>query len=363
LKVYPIPMVPGPVQVPKRILEAYLTQYGSPDLESDYRDLYLQTQTKMQQLMGTKNQIAFMTGEGMISLWGSLKSTIKPGDRVLTLGTGVFGYGIGDLARSIGAEVETVGFEYDETLHDWERIEAAIINFKPKMITVVHCETPSGSLNPMERLGELKKKHNVPLLYADMVASIGGVEVRTDDWQVDLALGGSQKALSLPCDISFVAVSSRAWEVIREVKYPGYDALLPFDQILDKDDFPYTPHWHGMAAMYTSLNLIQEEGFQAVYQRHEKLAENTRRVLLEIGYKLFLKPSAISSPTVTAVNVPSSTDWQTFDNRLRAEGLVVGGSYGPLAGKVFRIGHMGAQSNQELLDKALKILRKIYQQL
>src|SRR5690242_20273961 len=112
MKTYPVPMVPGPVKVPAEILQAYLTDYGSADLEPEYIELYRQTEANLQVIFGTKNNIAIMSGEGMLALWGALKSCIAPGERVLAVGTGVFGYGMGDMARSIGAEVRTVGFGY-----------------------------------------------------------------------------------------------------------------------------------------------------------------------------------------------------------------------------------------------------------
>jgi aspartate aminotransferase-like enzyme len=359
MKTYPIPMVPGPVHVPEEILKAYLTDFGSPDLEPEYLELYNQTEEKMRSLLGTQNQIVFQTGEGMISLWSALKSTIRPDDRVLALATGVFGFGIGDMARSIGAQVKTIGFPHNETLHDWTRIEEAIIDFKPKMITVVHCETPSGSLNPLEKLGELKQNHDVPLLYADMVASVGGVEIKSDEWHVDLALGGSQKVLSAPCDISFLAISKAAWKIIEEVGYVGYDALLPFRDAQKKMEFPYTPHWHGLNAIHTSVQQLLHEGLPLVYQRHKLVANYCREQLKKIGYKLFVEPPHIASPTVTAVHVPDGVSWQEFDQKLREHGLVVGGSYGPLAGKVFRIGHMGSQADMSLIHQALDVLEKI----
>ncbi len=163
MKTYPIPMVPGPVKVPQMVLDAYLTDYGSADLEPEYLDLYHQTEANLQAICGTKSDFAIMSGEGMLALWGALKSCIRPGDRVLSIGTGVFGYGVGDMARSIGADVRMVEFQYDETIHDWLRVEQAIADFHPKMITVIHCETPSGTLNPIAELGRLKEKYSVPL--------------------------------------------------------------------------------------------------------------------------------------------------------------------------------------------------------
>jgi len=356
MKTYPIPMVPGPVHVPEEVLQAYLTDYGSADLEPEYLDLYRQTEANLQKIFGTKNRFAIMSGEGMIALWGALKSCIRPGERVLAVGTGVFGYGIGDMARSIGAEVCSVGTAYDQTINNWEEIEQAIVEFKPKMITVVHCETPSGTLNPIAQLGQLKEKHGVPLLYMDCVASVGGVPVLTDEWHVDLSLGGTQKVFSAPPGLSFLSISERAWEIIEEVNYPGYDTLLPFRNAVENAYFPYTPYWQGLAALNTSAEMLLREGLENVFARHEATASYCRDRIQRMGLELFPAPGAINSPTVTAVKVPEGIAWPELDQRFRQQGLVVGGSYGPLANKVFRLGHMGSQAHRELVDRALEAI-------
>lgn len=356
---YPVPMVPGPVKVPAEILQAYLTDYGSADLEPEYLTLYRQTEADLQQIFATQNSVVIMTGEGMLALWGALKSCLIPGDRVLVVGTGVFGYGMGDMARSIGAEVHTVGFGYDETMHHWEEIEQAIVEFKPKMITAVHCETPSGTLNPLAELGALKLKHHVPLLYVDAVASAGGVPVLADDWQVDLLLCGSQKVLSVPPAMAMVAVSPHAWEIIEQVNYPGYDALLPYQTAPQTGYFPYTPYWQGLAALYAGTRRLLAEGLEHSFARHNEVAAFCRQGIEALGLSLFPASDAIPSPTVTAVKVPESILWPEFDRRLRQRGLVVGGSYGPLAGKVFRLGHMGSQADTALVSQALAIIEAV----
>jgi aspartate aminotransferase-like enzyme len=359
MKTYPIPMVPGPVKVPEQVLQAYLTDYGSADLESEYVALYRQTENNFQKICGTHNPVAILTGEGMLALWGALKSCLKPGDRVLSIATGVFGYGIGDMARSIECEVRTVGYEHDETIHDWERVERAICEFRPKMITAVHCETPSGTLNPIAGLGELKQRHGVPLLYVDAVASVGGAPVLADEWNIDLLLAGSQKALSAPPSMSMVAISPIAWEIIDQVDYAGYDALKPFKTAVETAYFPYTPYWHGLAALHTATQILLEEGLEASYARHAAAAEQCREGIRALGLELFPAPGAVPSPTVTAVKIPLNISWMEFDSRLRAHGLVVGGDYGPLAGKVFRLGHMGTQANKILVENALSVISQV----
>jgi aspartate aminotransferase-like enzyme len=359
MQTYPIPMVPGPVRVPAEVLQAYQLDYGSGDLEAEFLALYNQTEAGLRQIMATHNKVAIFTGEGMLALWAGLKSCLKPGERVLCLATGVFGYGMGDMARQLGAEVRTVGLNYDETLHDWEALDREIAAFRPKMITMVHCETPSGTLNPVAEVGRLKHKHGVPLLSVDAVASLAGAPVLVDEWGIDLLLGGSQKALSVPPAMSFVAVSPAAWEIVQAVGYPGYDALLPFLTAQDDFYFPFTPYWHGMAALNVGVQRVLAEGLPAVFARHERVAAFCREQLQACGYQLFPAPGAVNAPTVTAVKVPEELGWRALDQRARQQGLVMGGSYGPLAGKVFRLGHMGSQADQGLVAQAIAVLKAI----
>ncbi len=352
-------MVPGPVKVPEEVLKVYETNYGSADLESEFLYLYNSTEEKLKKILGTENQVVIQTGEGMLALWSALKSCLLPGDRVLAVATGVFGYGIGEMAKSAGAEVRTIGLEYDQTIGDLGEIEKAIADFKPKMITAVHCETPSGTLNPLAGLGKLKKEYRVPLLYADVVASAGGAPVLADEWEIDLALGGSQKCLSAPPCMSFLSVSPTAWDIIEKVGYTGYDALKPFRTAQEICWFPYTPYWHGMAALHAAAQLLLREGLENSHARHEKVAQYCRRRLEEMGLSLFPARNAVQSPTVTAVKVPEHLTYAELDSRLRQKGMVAAGSYGPLAGKIFRLGHMGTQADMELMKQALDILAEV----
>ncbi len=359
MQTYPIPMTPGPVMVPPEILAAGQVNYGSGDTEPEYLELYNQTEAELRQLFATANRVVIQTGEGMLALWGALKSCLKPGDRVVAVASGVFGFGIAEMAESIGAVVKVVPIPYNQTITDWQAIEAALADYRPRMITAVHCETPSGTLNPLERLGQLKREYEVPLLYVDVVSSLGGAPVKVDEWGIDLALGGSQKVLSCPPDMSFLAVSDAAWEIIEQVNYPGYDALKPFRTAQQTAAFPYTPNWHGTAALHVAARRILDEGLENSFQRHAVVADYCRERLTKMGLSLYPARSAIASPTVTAVNVPEPLGWPEFDRRLRARGLAVGGSYGPLAGKVFRLGHMGSQADLDLVSRALDVIEDV----
>lgn len=358
MRTYPIPMVPGPVSVPPAVFEAYRFNYGSADLEDEFLQLYAETEAGLQTIMNTGNRMAILSGEGMLALWAALKSCLVPGDRVLAVGTGLFGEGIGDMAASLGADVKKVSLPFNETLDDLTEIEHAILSFSPKMITAVHCETPSGTLNPLAGLGELKSKTGVPLFYVDAVSSIGGAEVLTDAWHIDLCLGGSQKCLSSLPDTAFLSVSEKAWDIIDTVDYQGYSALKPFRNALADAYFPYTPNWHAVAGLKAGAELILAEGLPACINRHAEVSRFCRQGITDIGLELYPAAGSVASPTVTAVWMPEGISWEAFDGKIRKQGLALGGNYGPLAGKVFRLGHMGSQAHRDLVEQALSVIEK-----
>jgi aspartate aminotransferase-like enzyme len=190
----------------------------------------------------------------------------------------------------------------------------------------------------------------------DAVSSIGGTPVLVDAWNIDLCLGGAQKCLSAPPSTCFLSVSDAAWDIIRTVDYQGYDALKPFEPALVMRFFPYTPDWHGIAALYAASSLILQEGLENCFLRHQTVADFCRKGLVQIGLKLYPSPDAIPSPTVTAVYVPEPLTWTELDLRCRRHGLVVGGNIGELEGKVFRLGHMGSQADMALAEQALAVL-------
>lgn len=354
MQTYDIGLVPGPVSVPAAVREAFQIDYGSADLEEAFFQLYEECERLLRQVLETENSIAIQTGEGMLALWGALKSVLRPGDRVLAVANGVFGYGIGQMARQVGADVKVLGGSYDD-VPDPAHILQVARRFQPKLISVVHCETPSGTLTPLAEIGRISREVGA-LLYVDFVASGGGSQVRVDDWQIDLGLLGSQKVLSLPPDLSMVTVSERAWMAIESVGYAGYDALGPWRTGVADRYLPYTHNWHALAALRIAVRLLLDEGLEAVFARHQAVAAYCRERLQAMGVALYPQREAICSPTVTAAKVPQGWTWVALDQALRAEGMVVGGSYGPLAGKVFRIGHMGSQADRPLVARGMDVL-------
>ncbi len=353
----PLSMIAGPTAVPVAIREVLSRDYGTN--EEDFLPIYAATNTLLAQVMHTEHHVITMTGEGMLALWAGLKSCLQAKDRVLSIGTGVFGDGIGDMAASLGCEVQKISFAYNTTIHDLERIENAIKEFKPHMITAVHCETPSGTLNPLEELGALKQKYQVPLFYVDAVSSLGGAPVYMDAWHIDILLGGSQKCFSAPPNISIIGLSPAAWHKAHKVNYAGYDALLPWKNVLQERLCPYTPYPHGVAALHAALQALMAEGLEKVFARHAHAAKVCHEGLQALGIPLWTDAKAINSPTVTAAMIPDGFTWPQWQNALADQGLAVAGSFGPMQGKVFRLGHMGSQAHGHLVEQSLSIIKKV----
>ncbi len=354
----PISMIPGPVAVPDFVSKALAHDHGFARPEEEFLPLYQTTSKLLAKCMGTNNEVAIMTGEGMLALWAGLKSTLKAGDRVLAIATGIFGEGIGQMAAGLGCNVRTLSYPFNTTICDLQNIEDAIASFKPHMITAVHCETPSGTLNPLDGIAALKKKYSVPLLYVDAVSSLGGAPVCMDDWQIDLLLGASQKCFSAPPNLCFLGISPAAWDVITSINYQGYDALLPWKGVNLSGSFPYTPYWSGVAALHQAVQSLLDEGLENAFARHEAVAQICRKGLQNLDITLWPDPKAIASPTVTTAHIPQNFTWDTWQKTLRKQGLTIGCGLGPLAGKVFRLGHMGSQADPLLMQKTIEIIKK-----
>eukprot|EP01100_Stratorugosa_tubuloviscum_P014748 TRINITY_DN804_c0_g1_i2.p1 TRINITY_DN804_c0_g1~~TRINITY_DN804_c0_g1_i2.p1 ORF type:complete len:269 (-),score=132.54 TRINITY_DN804_c0_g1_i2:751-1557(-) len=261
------------------------------------------------------------------------------------------------MASQIGAQVKFIETDWESPV-DKNRVLIEAQQFQPHLITIVHCDTPTGILNPIREIGQIAKAVGA-LYYVDFVSSGAATPISIDQLGIDLGMLGSQKALSLLPDSCIVTVSELGWKRICEVRYVGYEALLPFGDAIKNKFFPATPNWHSIAAIEQKMNELEEEGFDNVYARHLDIAFKCRQRLIQIGLELFIKDENSRSPSVTSVCIPQQWTWEKLNAAFRAEGLVVGGSYGKTAGKLFRIGHMGIQANEQLIMQACDIIEKV----
>ena len=216
---YKIGLIPGPVSIPEEIRRVWLNDFASSDLEDEFFALYHENQILIQKLLRTKNDIVITSGEAMSILWASLKCTLKSGEKILAVSSGLFGEGFAEMARTFGANAEVCAFPYDEVPAP-EKIYEHAKKFRPKVITAVHCETPSGTITPcLKEIGRIAHEFNA-LFVVDFVSSAGGCKLDVDDYEIDIGLLGSQKVLSLTPSISIASISPRAWKIIDEINFP-----------------------------------------------------------------------------------------------------------------------------------------------
>ena len=233
-----------------------------------------------------------------------------------------------------------------------------------KYATVVHCDTPSGVLNNVKDICKTLKSMGI-MTVVDAVSSVGGTELKVDEWGIDIALGASQKVFSAATGLTIMTISEDAWKVIehRETPIPSfYCNLSLWRNCVEKKFFPYTMPMTAIVALGVAIDNMFEEGLDKVIERHYAAAEYTRTRLMDLGLELYLKGGY--SPTITAFCLPEGYDLEeVYTHMLENHEVMLGKSYGYLADKVLRIGHMGENARYFRIDYTLRALEKTLKEL
>jgi aspartate aminotransferase-like enzyme len=357
----PLIMTPGPTYINEEVRNAMAQPITNPDLDPDFFEFYKGACGRLQKLLRTHNEVLILSGEAILGLEAACASLIEPGDRVLCIDNGIFGRGFGDFAKIYGADVVYYTVDYKKAI-DIKALEEYLLKDNSfKAATLVHCETPSGITNPIDELCPLLKRYGI-LTIVDSVSAIGGEKLEVDQWQVDIALGGSQKCLSAPPGLTFLSISNDAWNKMSNRVSPiaGYYTNLYIWRNWYKDKwFPYTQPISDIFALNKAVEIIlQKEDF---VERHSKIANAVRKCLTEAGLELYASNGY--SNTVTTIVLPTDiTFTKLFDDMLNEQGVMIAGAFGFLKDKVFRIGHMGENCYEEKLYMTLKALNKVFKE-
>lgn len=360
---HPLIMTPGPTQIHEEVRMAMAKNITNPDLDLNFFEKYREVSGKLKKLLNTREDVLILGGEGMLGLEAACASLIEPGDRVLCIDNGIFGKGFGGIAKLYGADV--VFFESDNRRGlDVGRLEEFLKEDSDfKIATLVHCETPSGLLNPLGKIGPLLNRYGI-ISVVDTVSSVGGVEVEVDRWKVDIALGASQKCLSAAPGLTFLSVSSKAWNKILNRKTPiasFYCNLAIWKDWYRNKDFPYTQPISDIYGLEVAVDRILNE--DTYISRHRQIGEAIRQSIVDGGLELYPKDSY--ADTVTSIVVPKETSFDKI-NRVMLEdhNIMLAGAFDVLKDKVLRIGNMGENAREEsiyitlkALDETLKALR------
>jgi len=338
----------GPVDVPQETLRAMqrpVVYHYDPVFLDEFR----RVETLLKRVFQTDHDVVIMQGEAVLALEAAAASLIRPGTKVLNLVSGVFGAGYAGWIERYGGEVIELRVPYNDAIDPEDVRRALRDNPDVTILAAVHCETPSGTMNPIGEICGIARDHGV-LTIVDTVSGLGAESYSPEAWSIDVAVAGPQKCLGGVPGLSLVAVSQRAWEAMEAVDQPlrwSYLSLLDWKTTwIENGRFPYTPSVADIHALESTLELALQEGIEAMANRHQVVAAATRAAVEALGLALWPVRTEIAAPGCTAVAVPEGTTAEAIIETMRSRyGVMISGGYGELMGKVFRLGHMGMSAH------------------
>lgn len=342
-------MTPGPTPVPPEVLLAQgspLVYHRGPGFAALLHDVA----EGIQWLLQTKNDVLTLTCSGTGGLECAVANSFSPGDKVINVSIGAFGERAKKLQQAFGLDVIALDYEWGKAAQPDDIEHLLQENPDAKGVMVTHSETSTGTINDIAAIGEVLKRHDA-LFIVDTVSGAGGAEIRVDDWGVDVAIAGSQKALGAAPGVAWVSVSEAAWKANEVAKCPRFY----FDWKKAKEfvsrpepETPWTPAISTLMGVQASLRMLRAEGRDIALERHRILSQATREGLVAIGLQLFSEVPERGT-TVTCV-IADSFDGEELVARVRSKfGIILAGGQAKLKGKIFRVGHLGYVDRSDII--------------
>ena len=343
-------MIPGPTPVPETVLKA-MGRHPIGHRSGEFQAIVRRTTEQLKWLHQTSSDVLVITGSGTAAMEAGMINTLSRGDKVLCGDNGKFGERWVKVARAYGLEVNVVTAEWGQPL-DPEAFRTALEADTEKQIKAVvltHSETSTGVINDLEKIARYVKAHGTALTIADCVTSLGASNVPMDAWGLDVVASGSQKGYMLPPGLSFVAMSDRAWAAYATSDLPKfYLDLGPYRKTAAKDSNPFTPAVNLYFGLEAALDMMQKEGLEAIFARHERHRAAAQAGMEAIGLPLFAAKGH-GSPAITAV-APEGLDAELLRKTVKEKfDILLAGGQDHLKGKVFRIGHLGYVCDRDVL--------------
>ena len=339
---------PGPIPVPDEILGVMsdpMINHRGPE----FKELLYRTTDRLKKVFETQGDVYIMTSSGTGAMEAAIVNTLSPGDRVLCATAGAFGERFGQIAGIFGAAVTNLEFPLGTAVDPDEIRKALKADPSLKAVLVTHNETSTGVTIDLEAVAAVVKGEFDKLLLVDGISSVCSLPLRTDAWGCDVVASASQKGWMLPPGLVFVSFSERAWQAHSEARMPRfYLDVSAYKRYYEIGQPPYTPAISQMFALDVALEKILAEGLGSVFERHALIGRLTRDGVKALGLSLF-PDEKVASNTVTAVRVPDGVDGARLLELVRTEhGVVLAGGQQSLSGKIFRIGHMGYCSREDI---------------
>ena len=343
--------IPGPVEIRPEILAAQtvpMIGHRSPE----YAELQARIVPKLRPLFGTQGRVFIVTSSGSGLQEAAVRNCVR--ERCLCLVNGAFGERWYKTALSNGKQADDMQFDWGTGIRP-DQVAEKLKGGNYEAVTVVFNETSTGTLNPVAEIAEMMRDFPDTLLLVDAVSAAAGVEIRADEWGLDVCLTSSQKALALPPGLALCSVSDRAME--RAASVPGrgyYFDFLEYEKSAAKNNTPSTPAISLMTALDAQLDAIQAEGWTNRFARHQHMMEQVHDWVTARGFDFYAE-QGYRSPTVTAVSNTRSIDVGGLNKHLRRHGMLISNGYGPLKGATFRIAHMGDAGPEDIRELLVAI--------
>lgn len=342
-------MIPGPTPVP----ESALIEMGKHPMahrSKEFSNILKEVYDDLKYVFQTKNDVFLFTASGTGAMCAALENIVNDGDKVLCLVIGNFGARWAKIAESRGAEVIKLEVPLGEVIKSQMLEEALNKNKDIKIVTLTHSETSTGAANDVKTLCSIIKKHGA-LSVVDGITSLCAMEFKTDEWNIDVALSGSQKGFMIAPGLSFLTASEEAFKMHEQCKYPSfYFNWKEHKKSLAKDTTPFTPAVSLISSLHTSLKMIKEEGIENVNKRHKKLSLALRAAIKTIGLKLFVEDDNNASYAITSILPPEGITVPDIRKTLKDDyDIIVANGQGSLENKIFRIGTLGFVCERDLI--------------
>jgi aspartate aminotransferase-like enzyme len=350
--------LPGPTPVPDDVVEAM----SKPMIDhrgTEFHDIMQRLTANLQKAFETRNEVYVLTASGTGAMEAAIINVLSPGDKVLAVSIGNFGDRFSRIAKVYGAQVTDLKFPEGSTADPAAIREYLKADTTIKAVLVTHNETSTGITNDLEAIAEVVKGEFDKLLIVDAISSLGSIRLAMDAWNIDVVAAASQKGWACPPGLAMIAMSERAWKASGEAKMPRfYFDLREARSSLKKGETPWTPAVGLVYGLDHALQKMLARGdMTATYQFHAKIAQYTRDGLTKLGLKLVATDLKHASNTVTACYLPDGvTDTALLTMLMQDYHVVVAEGRGLLAGKSFRIGHMGYVTEKDI-DEVLNALK------
>lgn len=341
-------LAPGPTQVPPEILLKMampLIHHRSPD----FIPVLEEAKNGLKWLYQTKNDVLILCSTGTGGMVGAVNNFFSPGEKVLTINGGKFGERWTEIGNAYGLDVREIKVEWGHAVKPEAVEETLKKELDIKGVFVQASETSTGVYHDIKTIAEIVNKYDDTLLIVDAITGLVAHDLKTDEWDIDVMVGGSQKGVMLPPGLAFVSVSEKAWKRATRSKAPKFYFNFPVERKkLQDNQTNFTSPVTLIIGLNDALKMLKIEGLQNVFNRHAKLAHATREAVKAIGLELFPKESP--SNAVTAIRAPEGIDGQVIYKTLRENyGITTAGGQGQAKGKIFRISNLGYTDSFDII--------------